>query len=388
MQNNVGAQMASFVDYYRTLGVHRHAEQAVIEAAYRALARRYHPDLNPGDQSANARLRRINDAYVELSDPAKRRAYDLMWDAHHAAASPPPKPPTSGTQQSTKTKSPQSPPPPPAASPRKSGRPWFVNVIGFVFVIVLLRAGAGMVGDPSAPTVSRPAQPTAPARTPTATAFAPALDFEQQGSIDLSAPSVPTPASTRWGFVESFGAASMWESQDTEWAESYVNANGLVVTIKAPGGFDGYIYDAMASGERDVAFGIVVDRIEGWGEINLILRGASGAPEWFFAVDPVAREWSLYRTSDTTSQFFYWVEPRPFGAITLGALRYMEVRVTDGIPALFINGVDVVRPTGIAMPDMPGSLVFGIGAGINPESLTGSGASFSVTFDRVELREL
>jgi hypothetical protein len=76
--------VAAFADHYRTLGVHRHAELAVIEAAYRAMAKGYHPDRNPGDRSANTRLQQINAAYAVLSDPKKRRAYDLVWDKHHA----------------------------------------------------------------------------------------------------------------------------------------------------------------------------------------------------------------------------------------------------------------------------------------------------------------
>ena len=60
----------------------------------------------------------------------------------------------------------------------------------------------------------------------------------------------------------------------------------------------------------------------------------------------------------------------------------------DGNPALWINGKNVVEPFGIAMPEMSGSLLFGFGAGINPFSLTGFGESFTVIFERAELREL
>ena len=69
-------------DYYATLQVMDTTSPAVIRAAYRALSQRYHPDKNPDDPDAEAVLKRLNEAYAILSDPAKRRAYD----AHRRAA--------------------------------------------------------------------------------------------------------------------------------------------------------------------------------------------------------------------------------------------------------------------------------------------------------------
>src|SRR2546422_5365368 len=62
-------------DLYRTLEVAPNADLEVIRAAYRRLARQYHPDLNPRPEAAE-RMRAINAAYRVLSDPAKRAAYD------------------------------------------------------------------------------------------------------------------------------------------------------------------------------------------------------------------------------------------------------------------------------------------------------------------------
>jgi len=67
-------------DYYQILGVSRNASEKEIKQAYRRLARKHHPDLNPGDKSAEGKFKEINAAYEVLSNPEKRKKYDQFGD--------------------------------------------------------------------------------------------------------------------------------------------------------------------------------------------------------------------------------------------------------------------------------------------------------------------
>src|ERR687890_2829382 len=68
--------MANKQDYYEVLGIKRDAKPEEIKKAYRRLARKYHPDVNPGDKAADERFKLITEAHEILSDPKKRRVYD------------------------------------------------------------------------------------------------------------------------------------------------------------------------------------------------------------------------------------------------------------------------------------------------------------------------
>src|SRR5258707_7670761 len=74
-----------YIDYYKVLGVNKNATQEEIKSAYRKLARKLHPDLNPNDKEANKKFQQVNEANEVLSDPEKRKKYDKYGkDWEHA----------------------------------------------------------------------------------------------------------------------------------------------------------------------------------------------------------------------------------------------------------------------------------------------------------------
>ena len=68
----------AYIDYYKILGISKTASQEDVKKAYRKLARKYHPDLNPNDKEAEKRFKEINEAYSTLSDEDKKNVTDIV----------------------------------------------------------------------------------------------------------------------------------------------------------------------------------------------------------------------------------------------------------------------------------------------------------------------
>lgn len=75
-------------DYYEVLGVDKNADEAALKKAYRVLAKKYHPDMNPGDEEAEKKFKEASEAYAILSDPEKRRQYDQFGHAAFEGGGP------------------------------------------------------------------------------------------------------------------------------------------------------------------------------------------------------------------------------------------------------------------------------------------------------------
>ncbi|MEE4292260.1 MAG: DnaJ domain-containing protein, partial [Cycloclasticus sp.] len=71
-----------YIDYYKILGISKNAPTKEIKSAYRKLARKYHPDVNPNDKAAEQKFKEINEANEVLSDPEKRKKYDLYGEQY------------------------------------------------------------------------------------------------------------------------------------------------------------------------------------------------------------------------------------------------------------------------------------------------------------------
>ena len=82
----------NFTDFYEVLGLSKQADAAEIKSAYRKLARTHHPDLNPGDEGAEARFQEINNAYEVLKDEEERKKYDELYDYIKSGKSAQPRP--------------------------------------------------------------------------------------------------------------------------------------------------------------------------------------------------------------------------------------------------------------------------------------------------------
>ena len=67
-------------NYYEILGIRKDASTEEIKKAYRKLARKYHPDVNPGNKEAEEKFKQINEAYNNLIDESKRKTYDEKYD--------------------------------------------------------------------------------------------------------------------------------------------------------------------------------------------------------------------------------------------------------------------------------------------------------------------
>jgi curved DNA-binding protein CbpA len=134
----------SMIDYYEILQVSPHAEPEIIEAAYKRLALKYHPDTNPSPV-ASAQMKWINQAYDVLRDPERRVQYDDERRAYQSslrpAAQPAPTPPQPVPHQSEEAPTPQPAPPNPPYRRRRPKRHRLRACLTFILLLALAALG-------------------------------------------------------------------------------------------------------------------------------------------------------------------------------------------------------------------------------------------------------
>ncbi len=183
------------------------------------------------------------------------------------------------------------------------------------------------------------------------------------------------------------GPENFVESSDAESTSAYTEG-AFILTITEPGLISGYPLspsDAPLAGE-DFAALLRVRESAGDGMVTIEARTDSTGNQWVFAIDPTRQTWEILQFDPAAEQFLPWSETYSYAsAVEPGApLESVELRVTDGVPLLFANGVDVAAAAGAALPEIgnEGSVSFG--------ALMASEGSepFVVSFEEIGLYEL
>ena len=198
-------------------------------------------------------------------------------------------------------------------------------------------------------------------------------------------PTIAPTAVPAFGVDEGFDTPiDGWVHTDENGAGSFENGR-FTLSVFQSGTPNLFTFDALSSEGRDISWYTRVAETSGAGAILMFVESQDDGAEWFFAIDPVNRTWSLYRLS-VLDEYFIWVEPRPYS--TNGGPMDIEVRVVNGVPTLLIDGVDVVRQGGVPMPDIGRNVSVGFGVGIDPAGANGWSTFFSASFDRIAFYEL
>ncbi|MFT4037047.1 MAG: serine protease [Thermomicrobiales bacterium] len=226
---------------------------------------------------------------------------------------------------------------------------------------------------------------SAPTRQPEPTAVTAPPKLVPVFPTPTPAPVVAEPGAA-WGLYEDFEDPSVLDRSQSDTSIKEIVNGAFRVSILTSGWTDGIALDFLPTEGRDVQVLADVRGVTGNGDILVSLIGDGGATEWQFAVDPGAMQWSLYRDSTSDNGLFYWVEPRPLPASIGATVRQVELQVRNGQPVLLVNGVNVVTPTGVTLPAMPGSLTVGIGAGVNPDVYPAG--TITVDFESFTVQEL
>jgi hypothetical protein len=162
-----------------------------------------------------------------------------------------------------------------------------------------------------------------------------------------------------------------------------VYADGrLRMTVRAPGVIS--TFPLAAAGRSETGWAVAADITEasGAGSVVLSLDGAEGP--WLLAADPDASTWSVLAPEAAGGAFVERVAATDYAGIAGQPLNRLEVRVVDDAPVVFVNGVDVSTPLGVALPPTGIDAALGFGASMDPAATE----PFTASFDRVSVYAL
>jgi S1-C subfamily serine protease len=183
------------------------------------------------------------------------------------------------------------------------------------------------------------------------------------------------------------GPENFVASSDGESASAY-DEGAFTLTISQPGLISGYplspATDPLAG--EDFAALLRIRDSSGDGMVTIETRTDPDGSQWVFAVDPTRQTWEVLQFDAEATQFLPWSETYAYGALgeAIATLETVELRVTDGFPLLFVNGIDVAAAANASLPEIgnEGSVSFGAlmaSEGTEP---------FTVSFDEIGLYEL
>jgi S1-C subfamily serine protease len=184
--------------------------------------------------------------------------------------------------------------------------------------------------------------------------------------------------------IDGFDGPEQFQAASEGDAISRYEDGAFVIDVTQPGLVTGYPLTAEPLAGEDFAALLRVREAAGDGMITIEARTDPAGGQWIFAVDPTHQRWEVLQFDTAAGQFLPWSGGHAYGADAAAPLHSVELRVTDGFPLLFVNGIDVAALAGVSLPEIGNAGHLSFGALMSSEGV----APFTVAFDEIALYEL
>ena len=184
--------------------------------------------------------------------------------------------------------------------------------------------------------------------------------------------------------ADNFDGPRRFETGDDDGERSAFGEGALTLEVSAPGRITWFPFSPTPLTGEDYAALVGIREASGDGSVIIQTRTGPQGEAWLFAVDPAQHTWQVMGQDAASGKFVTAAGPFDYATAVSGPLASIEVRVRDGFPLVFINGIDVVAGTSAVLPEVgnEGSVEFGVS--MSPEGI----APVRVTFDAIGLYEL